>query len=619
MSKVMDALAPTLPFDHDAIREKYQAERDKRVRTDGEAQFNAVDVSGEYAEYLTHDPFAPQPEPREALTDTIEVAIVGGGWVGLMLGARLTQQGVTDFRIIDSAADFGGTWYWNRYPGAHCDIESYSYLPLLDETGYVPRERYASAPEIFEHAQRIGKHFDLYGKAVFQTWVTEARWDEDARLWTVETNRGDKMRAKYLALATGPASRPRLPGIPGIHDYQGPSFHTCRWDYSVTGGAPGEPMTDLADKKVAVIGTGSTGIQAIPRLAQDAGHLYVFQRTPSSVDFRNNRPTDPEWAATLEPGWQKRRMDAFNAAMLGAGPIDGPEGDFTDDGWMRPIQSVTGLAAQLDDPAVLGEPGELDDLIDLSDDQTMERIRARVDSDITDPAVRDKLKAWYKQFCKRPTFSDEYLPTFNRDNVTLVDVAESKGIDRIDATGIVANGEHYDVDLIVYASGFEITSDFKRRMGIPVFGSDGQSLYDHWGDGMRAFQSHSTYGFPNMFIVGGLFPFGFGANYCSSVDDISGHVAYIIAEADKRGASRVEVTQETENGWVQTQVDSDGGIAKNLGGAETSCTPGYYNQEGAEVKSRNWKQEQYWGTVIEFGRLLQDWRTDGKLEGFNLR
>lgn len=138
MSKVMDALAPTLPFDHDAIREKYQAERDKRVRTDGEAQFNAVDVSGEYAEYLTHDPFAPQPEPREALTDTIEVAIVGGGWVGLMLGARLTQQGVTDFRIIDSAADFGGTWYWNRYPGAHCDIESYSYLPLLDETGYVP-------------------------------------------------------------------------------------------------------------------------------------------------------------------------------------------------------------------------------------------------------------------------------------------------------------------------------------------------------------------------------------------------------------------------------------------------------------------------------------------------
>ncbi|MFV8054772.1 flavin-containing monooxygenase [Mycobacterium sp. 48b] len=618
MIKVKDALTPeVLGFDPDALHQRYQMERDKRHRKDGEQQFSAVTTSNEFSEYLTHDPYASEPEPREPLTDHVQVAIVGGGWVGLLLAARLAQQGVDDVRIIDCAADFGGTWYWNRYPGAQCDIESYSYLPLLDETGYVPKERFSYAPEIFEHAQRIGKHFDLYRKAVFQTWVNEARWDEAAKLWHITTNRGDDMTARYLTLATGPASRPRLPGIPGIDDFAGASFHTCRWDYEYTGGGPDSKLANLADKKVAVIGTGSTGIQCIPRLAESADHLYVIQRTPSSVDLRNNEPTDPQWASTLKPGWQKRRMGAFNAAVLGQGPIISDDGDFSDDGWTRPVRTATELGAKIDVEA-LADPTELELFIDYSDYTTMELIRARVDEVVTDPAKAEKLKAWYKQFCKRPTFSDQYLQTFNRDNVTLVDVSERKGVDRITEKGLVANGVEIEVDCIVYASGFEITSDFERRMGIPVFGRDGRLLYDHWRTGMRALHSHSSHGFPNMFLVGGLFPFGFGANYCSPVDDLAHHVAYIIGKLTKDGVERVEVSQEAEEAWVNAQISSDGGIAKNLGGQDLSCTPGYYNQEGAEHKSRNWKQEQYWGSVMEFGDLLRAWREKDALDGMQV-
>lgn len=274
----------------------------------------------------------------------------------------------------------------------------------------------------------------------------------------------------------------------------------------------------------------------------------------------------------------KSRMAAFNAAMLGQGPLQSADGDFSDDGWTRPVRTGAELAAKVA-PEIFGDPAELELFIDYADYLTMERIRARIDDTVTDKKTAETLKAWYKQFCKRPTFSDLYLPTFNRDNVTLIDVSERKGVDRITKKGIVANGVECEVDCIVYASGFEITSDFERRMGIPVFGTDGLSLYDHWRTGMRALHSHSSHGFPNMFVVGGLFPFGFGANYCSPVDDLAHHVAYIISKVANQGARRVEVTKEAEDAWVDAQRNSSGGIAKNLGGQDLSCTPGYYNLE----------------------------------------
>ncbi|MGI9326293.1 MAG: flavin-containing monooxygenase, partial [Pseudomonadales bacterium] len=472
MTKSADALsAAALGFDPAQLAQRYRQEREKRLRDDAESQFVEVTNDSPFANaYLANDPYSKTLE-RKPIQDEREVIIIGGGWVGMMTAARLIQAGVTDVRIVESGADFGGTWYWNRYPGAQCDIESYSYLPLLEETGYMPKLRYSYAPEIYEHAQRIGKHFGLYKDAVFQTWVTELRWDADAARWVISTNHGDEMQARYICLGTGPANRPRLPGIPGVQSFKGHSFHTCRWDYDYTGGGPEGNLDGLADKTVAIIGTGATAIQCVPALGASAKQLLVFQRTPSSVDARNNAETDPDWAASLEPGWQAARQKRFGEALLG-GAIS-PE--FQDEGWTRLVRNLHALRDQVGD-LPLEELGKISQLADF---KTMEQIRTRVDQTVKDPEVADKLKAFYNQFCKRPTFNDHYLDTFNRPNVELVDVSESKGVDRITERGIVANGKEYQVDCIIYASGFEITSSYQRRIGIPIYGIDGESIYDH--------------------------------------------------------------------------------------------------------------------------------------------
>ena len=303
-----------LGFDPDALREKYRQERDKRLRPDGNDQY--LHVSGELAGYLD-DPHVEPGFTREPLFDEVDVAIIGGGFSGLCTGARLRRAGVDDVRVIEAGGDFGGTWYWNRYPGVQCDIESYIYLPLLEELDYVPTEKYAHGPEIRQYTHALATHFDLYRNACFQTQVTEMRWDEDGARWVLHTNRGDRMRARFVCLANGPLSRPKLPGIPGVESFQGHSFHTSRWDYAYTGGDTNGNLTRLHDKRVGVIGTGATAVQFVPHLGEAAEHLYVFQRTPSSIDVRGNRPTDPGWVETLTPGWQQRRIDNFSTIVSG--------------------------------------------------------------------------------------------------------------------------------------------------------------------------------------------------------------------------------------------------------------------------------------------------------------
>src|SRR5215218_9074567 len=290
------------PIDREALRRKYREERDKRLRPDGNAQY--VRVSGKLARYLD-DPYTPI-EPRAAKTDHVTFAFVGGGFAGLVTAARLVEAGVKDVRIVEKGGDFGGTWYWNRYPGAQCDTASMVYMPLLEETGHQPTEKYAHAPEILAHCRRIGEHFGLYDNALFHTEVEDLSWDGGRSCWVVRTNRGDVFTAQFIGLGTGPLHVPKLPGIPGIETFAGHSFHTSRWDYRYTGGDPsGAPMDALADKRVAIIGTGATAVQCIPHLARAAKELYVFQRTPSSVDVRDNRPTDPDWFADMAtPGWQ---------------------------------------------------------------------------------------------------------------------------------------------------------------------------------------------------------------------------------------------------------------------------------------------------------------------------
>ena len=412
-----------LDFDPDVLREKYRQERDKRLRPEGNDQY--IEVSGDFTHYVD-DPYVENVIERSPLTDKVDVVIVGGGFGGLIAGARLREAGVSSIRIIEKGGDFGGTWYWNRYPGAACDTEAYIYLPLCEELGVVPSSKYAFAPEILAHSQRIAEHYNLYDQACLQTEVTGMQWQAEDQCWLIHTNRGDEMRAHFVIMSNGPLNRPKLPGIKGIDEYAGHTFHTSRWDYAYTGGSPEGDLHKLADKRVAVIGTGATAVQCVPHLGASAKTLYVFQRTPSSVDVRNNRPTDPEWAAQLKPGWQRERMENFNTLTSG-GIV---EEDLIQDGWTEIIRNLISMANYRGKDT---NWEEVPKLMELADFQKMEQVRARVDEIVEDAETAESLKPYYRQFCKRPCFHDEYLPTFNRPNVHLIDT-QGKGVERLTAS-----------------------------------------------------------------------------------------------------------------------------------------------------------------------------------------
>jgi cyclohexanone monooxygenase len=607
-SERIETLFPNLDFDPLALRDRYRSERDKRLRDDGEAQY--VEASAEFARYADEDPYAEET-PREPLSLEIDVAIVGAGFSGLMAAARLKERGITNFRIIDSAADFGGTWYWNRYPGAQCDIESYCYLPLLEETGYMPKEKYSFAPEIFEHTQRIGEYFGLYDNTLFQTRVTEVRWREDENRWQVSTHRDDDLKARFVIQATGPANRPKLPGIPGIRDFKGHTFHTSRWDYDYTGGDHNGGLTKLSDKRIAVIGTGATAIQAVPSLGEHAAQLYVFQRTPSSVDLRGNKPTDEEWYGSLEAGWQRARRENFAAVLLGQTSDE----DLVADGWTDIARRIgLSLLNRRSDAGNL-DMQEIMLRSEIADFQKMNEIRERVDETVQKPEAAEALKPWYRQFCKRPCFHDEYLDTFNRPNVELVDVSAAKGVERITEKGVVANGVEYEVDCIIYATGFEITTSPHRRVGFDTIGRDGQSLYDHWKDGYRTLHGLCAHGFPNWFTIG-INQNGLSPNMTAMFDDQAVHVSHVIGEVQKRGKQVVEVTAEAEAAWVREIITLAGMGAMTF---LQECTPGYYNREGQLGEGANPQSSPYAPGLNAFNALLERWREQGDLQGLALR
>jgi cyclohexanone monooxygenase len=535
--------------------------------------------------------------------------VIGAGFSGLMTAARLKERGITNFRIIEAGADFGGTWYWNRYPGAQCDIESYCYLPLLEETGYMPKEKYSYAPEIFAHTQRIGEYFGLYDNAVFQTRVTEIRWLEDEQRWRVSTHRGDDIRTQFVIQATGPANRPKLPRIPGIADFEGHTFHTSRWDYDYTGGDHTGGLTRLADKRVAIIGTGATAIQCVPFLGEHAKQLYVFQRTPSSVDLRGNKPTDDQWYQTLGDGWQRARRENF-AAILAGQPVGE---DLVADGWTDIARRIgISLMSRRADSGNL-DLEELGLRAEIADFQKMNEIRRRVDESVAEAEVAEKLKPWYRQFCKRPTFNDAYLETFNRPNVELVDVSDAKGVERITRNAVVANGKRYEVDCIIFATGFEITTSAHRRVDFDTIGRNGESLYDHWKDGFRTLHGLSSHGFPNWFTIG-INQNGLSPNMTAMFDDQAVHVSYIIQEVKRRGSQAVEVTAEAEDAWVRKIVSLAGtGAAAFL----EECTPGYYNREGKGTGG-NMQNSPYAPGINAFNALLEEWRNQGDLAGMTL-
>ncbi|MFE2829608.1 flavin-containing monooxygenase [Streptomyces mirabilis] len=606
----MPKCAPTQTpqTDHAALRAKYLLERDKRLRGEGQKQY--LEAEGEFEEYYEADPYTPVV-PRPPISQDIDVAILGGGLSGLITAARVKQAGVTGFRVIEFGGDFGGAWYWNRYPGIQCDTDCYCYLPMLEEVGYIPKQKYSFGDEVFEHCRRIGKHFGLYDHAIFSTLIRSMEWDESIGRWRIGTNRGDDIRARFVVMCQGPFNRPKLPGIPGIKDFRGHTFHTARWDYAYTGGDMSGGLDKLADKRVAVIGTGASGIQVVPHLARSARHLYVFQRTPSYIDERGNVPTDPEWVKTLEPGWQKERQRNFHTAAFEAFAPGQP--DLVCDGWTEVSRNLAAHLDATDGWAALADPEKFMELREIQDYRAMQRLRDRVDTVVEDERTARALKPYYRFLCKRPCFNDAYLPTFNRPNVTLVDVSDTKGVERITENGIMAHGIEHEVDCVIFASGFEITTDLDRRLGIrPFAGRDGLSLYDHWAKGYRTLHGVMSHGFPNQFFTGFL-QGGVTASTTAMFEQQARHIAYIIKETLARGASTVEPSEEAQDQWCATVRET----AVDNTNFQRECTPGYYNNEG-EQQIRSHLGEPYWPGFYALEDLLQAWRDTGEMRGLVL-
>ncbi len=576
----------------ESARARYLEERTKRLRADGLQQYQ--ELVGDFAD-LDRDPFADPDHSREPVTRDTDVVVVGAGFAGMLTSVRLLDRGVDDFVVIDKAGDFGGTWYWNRYPGCMCDVESYTYLPLLEETGYMPTMKYASAPEIFAYCQQIGERFGLYDHALFQTEIDETVWDDDSGRWVVTTNRGDVLRARFLVTAGGILSKAKLPGIPGIDTFAGRAFHTSRWNYDVTGGGPTEPMDRLGDLRVGIIGTGATAVQAVPKLADAAAEVYVFQRTPSAVGPRNNGPTDEAWFRSLQPGWQSERIRNFTEAVTGKHP----EVDLVADGWTE---------VMWDDTQTAGRTPEDAERLERSDFETMEALRRRVDEIVEDPETAERLKPWYGKHCKRVCFHDDYLPAFNRPNVHLVDT-EGRGVERVTPTGVVVDGVEYPVDVLVFASGFEVTTDLTHRLGFDPVGRGGVRMSERWHDGAHTLHGVLTADFPNLCMIS-IVQAGFGTNFLHFLSESAAHVAWIISTCLDSDIRTIEATPEAEEEWHTTLLRTAGLIANY----SLSCTPGYYNSEqGNNPNAR--RNLTYTGSLVDYVGIIRAWREDGEFRG----
>ncbi|MCI0783813.1 MAG: NAD(P)/FAD-dependent oxidoreductase [Chloroflexi bacterium] len=600
----MNSLTET---EREALRERYRSERDKRLRPDGNEQY--VQPKGRFADLL-EDPYV-EAVPREPVREEVTVALIGGGFAGLVTGARLKQAGISDVRIIDKAGDVGGVWYWNRYPGAMCDTAAMVYLPLLEETGTVPSMKYVKAPEIFAHARRIATTFGLYENALLSTGITSVTWNDDASRWIICTDRGDELRARFIAMGTGPLHRPKLPGIPGIDTFAGHTFHTARWDYDYTGGGPdGAPMEGLADKRVGIVGTGATAIQCIPHLAKTASELFVFQRTPSSIDVRNNQALEPDWYASLETGWQKKWLENFATLQTGGFADE----DLVKDGWTDIAQRIRDRVLEVMASGAQPGPDTVQRAYEESDDEKMNEIRSRVDEIVRDPAAAEALKPWYRQLCKRPCFSDEYLQAYNQPGAHLVDT-DGRGVERIDETGVWAAEQHYDLDCLIFASGFEVGTEHSRRAGFEVVGRHGRTLTEHWSEGMLSMHGIHVHGFPNLFILG----VAQGANLISNIPHNFVHAATaisaIVKHAEAEGSEQVEVTSDAEGAWVDLL---DNGVGSFL--ANPDCTPGYYNNEGGPIGRRErLNGSGYPNGPVAYFDYLERWRSSGDFAGLAFR
>ncbi len=529
-SIVTDELLKTLPEPPPGAA--FNAEEQAKYREFKEARQGAADyiaMEGEFAKYL-EDVYSEPPVERECLADECEVLVVGAGFAALLLWYRLKEAGFRDVRFCEKGGDVGGTWYWNRYPGIACDVESYSYLPLLEEMGYIPTMKFASGFEILEYCQNMAEKSGFYERCLFHTTVTETVWDEAAARWTVKTDRGDAMRSRFVVLANGILTTPKLARIEGMERFEGQAFHTSRWNYNV----------DLNDKRVGIIGTGATAVQVVPEIAKVVKALYVFQRTPSTIDVRDQRATTEEEEAQWrhEPGWAVARRERLATISAGRTALKAND-DF-----------LSGKVDHVKVPKKHKTPLAPDELIQRqlnTNFRIMEQIRARVDAIVKDPKTAEALKPYYSYGCKRPTFHDEYLPTFNLPHVQLIDTAPL-GVSEINERGIVHNGIEYPVDVLIYATGFQwmATSTFNM-----VIGREGRTLKEKWqAEGTKTFLGMHSSGFPNLLIMTGPQGGGGQFNFTRVCEMHANYVTWMLTMMRDRDLCTVDVKKQSENDYA---------------------------------------------------------------------
>ena len=536
-STITDEALKTLP--PEPVGAVFDAEEQAKYKAFKEARAGAADyieMKGEFSRYL-EDVYSADPVPRDALTDECDVLVVGAGFAGLLLWHKLRKAGFENVRFCEKGGDVGGTWYWNRYPGIACDVESYSYLPLLEEMDYIPSMKFAAGFEIMEYCQKMAEKFGFYDKCLFHTTVEKTEWDEASTRWTVHTDRGDAMRAKFVVLANGILTTPKLARIDGMQTFAGDSFHTSRWDYNI----------DLKGKRVGIIGTGATAVQAVPELAKIVKELCVFQRTPSSIDVRDQRETSmeefEEWAK--EPGWAKARRARF--AKISQGRTAMKANDDYLAGRVDDFRDRKQHAEQISPEELVQK--QLD-----SNFRIMEQIRARVDAIVEDPVTAAALKPYYPYGCKRPTFHDEYLPTFNLPHVHLVDTAP-RGVSEINARGVVHDGKEYPLDVLIYATGFQwmATSTFNM-----IVGREGRTLRDKWQEeGTKTFLGLHSKGFPNLFLISGPQGGGGSFNFTNAIEEHGDYVVWLLETMRDQGNGVVDVEAEHEDTYAKHCRDAD--------------------------------------------------------------
>ncbi|KAK8038471.1 hypothetical protein PG993_006882 [Apiospora rasikravindrae] len=527
----------TLDLDVKSIKATYEIERAKRDGAVGVSQFKQAKGANSQ---LRQDVFQPtvSRDPVEAETG---VLICGGGFAGLITAVSLKKDhGIDDFTIIDRAGDFGGTWYWNQYPGLFCpgvacDVESYLYMPFLEETGFRPTKRFAFGPEIRTQIRKVAEKWDLGAHAHLHTEITTMNWDESIRRWHVYTNHKDHFIAQFVVLATGTFHEMKLPGLPGLETFERPHFHSSRWNYDVSGGSPTDWNLDkLADKTVGIIGTGASAAQLVPMLAKNAKLVYVFQRTPSSISLRENTSTsdNAEIAKVMQnPGWQRARMEEFANILQGA-VVD------RDCSALEGLEALTvrALFKEAQEAGAAVQPDEIPELLQLADLRLMNRIRATINETV------------------RPAFNNDYLASFNRPNVKLVDT-KGRGVERLTATGVVAaGGREHPVDVLVYSTGFDYETDagFERRTGIQLVGSKGRTVDEvaaaSPSGGLATLFGIHLREFPNLMNIEPT-QAGVTANWTHTAYVAAEHIAAVVAGImHKGGDPSSDAAREKEGG-----------------------------------------------------------------------